>query len=79
MRLITFVRNKYFFLLGVCLLLINSECFAQSIPTDGSGPCDGDNGGPDGCPLDTWVIILVLIAFIFTAFHLHKKQKSLQA
>ncbi|MEN0052720.1 MAG: hypothetical protein AAGC65_03590 [Mucilaginibacter sp.] len=73
------VSNKYNFLLGFCLSLIVSDCFAQGVPTDGGGLCDGNDGGPDGCPLDTWVIILVLIALAFTFFHLRKKQKSLQA
>jgi hypothetical protein len=50
------------------------NCFAQGPGTD----CD--NPDPfDPCPLDTWVIVLVLIALAFTVFHLRKKQKSLQA
>jgi hypothetical protein len=80
MSVITFVKNKYKFLLGVCVyLLITTNCFAQGIPVDGGGLCDGNDGGPDGCPLDTWVIVLVIIAVIFTALHLQRKQKSLQA
>jgi hypothetical protein len=76
MIVITFVKGKYKFLLGVCLyLLVATNCFADP----GDGLCDGNDGGPDGCPLDTWVIILVIIAVIFTALHLHRKQKSLQA
>jgi hypothetical protein len=77
--MITFVKSKYKFLLGVCLyLLITTNCFAD--PGDPGDPlCDGNNGGPDGCPLDTWVIALVIIAVIFTAIHLQRKQKSLQA
>jgi hypothetical protein len=79
MKLMRIARNKYKFLLGFYLSLVINDCFAQGIPTDGGGPCDGDNGGPDGCPLDTWVIILILIALVFTTSHLYKKQKSLQA
>ena len=79
MIVITFVKSKYKFLLGVCVyLLVATNCFAD--PGDpGDGFCDGVNGGPDGCPLDTWVIALVIIALIFTVLHLRKKQKSLQA
>ncbi|MGF7038716.1 hypothetical protein [Mucilaginibacter lappiensis] len=78
MIVITFVKNKYKFLLGVCFyLLITANCFAQTDP--GGGLCDGNDGGPDGCPLDTWVIVLVIIAVIFTALHLQRKQKSLRA
>ncbi|WPU96582.1 hypothetical protein SNE25_13745 [Mucilaginibacter sabulilitoris] len=75
MTIKTFVKNKYRFLLGICLLLLSTNCFADP----GDGLCDGNDGGPDGCPLDTWVIVLVVIAVIFTAIHLHRKQKSLQA
>ena len=74
--ILAFVKNKYKFLLGVGLcLLITTNCLAD--PPTGS-PCDNDQGGPDGCPLDTWVIVLLIIAVIFTAIHLHRKQKSLQ-
>jgi len=42
-------------------------------------PCDGQDPFDNNCPLDTWVIVLVIIAGIFTAIRLHRKQKSLQA
>lgn len=80
MKVISIIKNKFRFLLGICayLLLTVSYCFAD--PGDpGGGLCDGNDGGPDGCPLDTWVIVLVVIAVIFTAIHLHRKQKSLPA
>jgi hypothetical protein len=74
--IIAFVKNKYKFLLGLGVyLLITTNCLADP----GDGNCDDNNGGPDGCPLDTWVIILVIIAVTFTAMHLYRKQKSLQA
>ena len=76
MEVMIFVKNKYRFLLGVCtFLLLTTNCFADP----GSGLCDGNEGGPDGCPLDTWVIVLVAIVGIFAAIHLHRKQRSLQA
>ena len=44
---------------------------------DPGEPCDQND--PIGiCPLDTWVIFLVLIALLFTVLHLRNKQKSLQ-
>jgi len=55
--------------------LITSNSFAQP----GGGLCDGNDGGPDGCPLDTWVIVLVVIAVIFAVTHLYRQKKSLQA
>lgn len=76
MRTVTFVKNRYKFLLSVCFyILLATNCFADP----GDGLCDGNDGGPDGCPLDTWVIVLAIIAVIFAAIHLHRKQKSLQA
>ena len=72
----TFVKSKCKFLLGVCIyLLFATNCFADP----GDGLCDGNDGGPDGCPLDTWVIVLAVIAVTFAAIRLHRKQKSLQA
>ena len=44
----------------------------------GDLPCGGDDPLNSDCPLDTWVIVLVIIALTFTVFHLRKKQKSLQ-
>ncbi|MBB6108874.1 hypothetical protein [Mucilaginibacter lappiensis] len=77
MKITAFVKTIYKFLPGICLLLITSNCFAQSNP--GGGFCDGSDGGPDGCPLDTWVIILVVAAAVFAAVHLYRQKKSLQA
>jgi hypothetical protein len=79
MKVLSFIKNKYKFLLGVSFyLLITTNCFAD--PGDPGDPlCGGIDGGPDNCPLDTWVIGLVVIAVIFTAVHLHRKQKSLPA
>jgi hypothetical protein len=43
-------------------------------------PCGEDHDPQDNdCPLDTWIILLVIITLIFTVIHLHRKQKSLQA
>ena len=77
MKLTAFVKTMYKVLPGICLLLLSSNCFAQSDP--GGGLCDGNDGGPDGCPLDTWVIVLVVMAVIFAVSHLSQQKKSLQA
>ncbi len=77
MKIPAFVKAIYKFLPGICLLSITSNCFAQSNP--GGGLCDGNDGGPDGCPLDTWVIVLVVAATVFAAVHLYRQKKSLQA
>jgi hypothetical protein len=64
-----------FIILWACLILLPIISFAQ----DGDGPpcedSDPIDAGPD-CPLDTWVIILVVVALIFATIHLYRKQKS---
>jgi hypothetical protein len=59
-------------LLAVMLL---STTVALADP--GSGLCDGVDGGPDGCSLDTWVWALTAIAAIFAVTHLKKKQRQI--
>ncbi|MGZ3765658.1 MAG: hypothetical protein ACXVA2_13400 [Mucilaginibacter sp.] len=56
---------------GVFVLLVLSvvSAHAQGLP------CGGDD--PDAtCPLDTWVIGLAIVASIFAAFHLYRRQKT---
>ncbi len=55
----------------VILLLISSLCtYAQE-----GLPCsDTDNDG--SCPLDTWVIVLVVVVSIFGAFRLYRLKKN---
>jgi hypothetical protein len=39
-------------------------------------PCGGDD--PDAtCPLDTWVVVLVIAASFFAAYTLYRKQTAL--
>jgi hypothetical protein len=45
----------------------------------GDLPCNDADPFDIACPLDTWVIVLVAAAGLFTAIHLHRKQKSLRA
>ena len=65
--------------LTALFMLCTLMTFAQ--PTGPGGPGQGDCGdttvGPDEpCPLDTWVIVLAIIALIFAAIHLYKKQNT---
>ena len=51
------------------LLLLSIAVHAQTLPCGGTDP--------DAiCPLDTWVIILVIAASIFSVFNLYRRQKS---
>jgi len=64
------MRSKLFG--GALLLLILNSAVLYAQP---GVPCGGTD--PDAtCPLDTWVIVLAIIAVIFAAYHLHRKQKS---
>jgi hypothetical protein len=56
---------------GILVLLLMSvvTAHAQGLP------CNGDD--PDAvCPLDTWVITLVVAASVFAAFSLYRRQKA---
>lgn len=64
---------KKIFLTTVLFVVTTLTCFAQL-----ENPCDGKDGDAE-CPLDTWVIILAVIAFAITVVHLYRKQKSIQA
>ncbi|HWZ03224.1 MAG TPA: hypothetical protein VNX40_06395 [Mucilaginibacter sp.] len=64
------MRGKLFWGALVLFILNSSVLFAQP-----GEPCGGTD--PDAtCPLDTWVIVLAIIALIFGAYHLYRKQKS---
>jgi hypothetical protein len=66
------MRVKKFFC--TLLLLFNVVLlFAQGDPT----PCLAADIDTQ-CPLDTWVVILAVIAVVFAATYLHRKQKSLK-
>lgn len=41
---------------------------------DPGTPCDDSDPLDNNCPLDTWVIYMVILVLILTAIHLHKKQ-----
>lgn len=73
-----FTGKKWqWFLLSCSLFLLPMAALAQ----DGFNPdCfDEDPVGTVDCPLDTWIIILAVVAVLFAAFHLYRKQKSLRS
>lgn len=56
-------------------LLISMATMAQDCG-DGPGlPGQDVDAVTNGCPLDTWVIVLVGAALIFTTVQLHRKQQ----
>ncbi|HEY8784084.1 MAG TPA: hypothetical protein VIM16_20820 [Mucilaginibacter sp.] len=70
MRIKVFCGTLLLLMLDVIVL------FAQRGRGPGE-PCDGRD--PDEiCPLDTWVIILAVIAITFAVIHLLHRQKSRQ-
>jgi hypothetical protein len=67
------MKLKAGFWIGVLLLLNIVTAHAQA-----NNPCLGDD--PDAtCPLDTWVIVLVIAAAIFTAFSLYRRQRPISS
>ncbi|SEN80481.1 hypothetical protein SAMN05192574_104202 [Mucilaginibacter gossypiicola] len=64
---------KKIFFTSLIWVIATVSCFAQI-------DFNCDSADDDAfCPLDTWVIVLAVAAFAFAAFHLYRKQKSLQA
>jgi hypothetical protein len=55
------------------LMLLMSTTVVLADP--GTGLCDGADGGPDNCPLDTWVWALAVILAIFAVAHLIKRKQ----
>jgi hypothetical protein len=57
-----------FFLLMINVVVLNAQpsCPCSCIDPDAT------------CPLDTWVIILAVIAFVFVTIHLYRKQSTLK-
>jgi hypothetical protein len=65
------MRIKIFFGVLFLLMLNVAVLFAQP-----SEPCAGTD--PDAtCPLDTWVIIFAVVAFVFATIHLYRKRDGL--
>jgi hypothetical protein len=60
---------------GALLLLMLNVAALHAQPGE---PCGGVD--PDAtCPLDTWVVVLAVIATAFAAVHLFNKQKPQQS
>jgi len=58
----------------VIFLFSIATAFAQQVPC--SGDPDDEDYDPNGCPLDTWVLLLVVIALILTVIHLNRRRKT---
>jgi hypothetical protein len=57
---------------GMFLLLMLNVIALYAQPGE---PCGGTD--PDEmCPLDTWVIVLAIVATAYAAIHLYRKQRS---
>lgn len=71
------MRYKAYKVITVTVFFLFSiaTAFAQQVPC--SGDPDDEDYDPNGCPLDTWVLLLVAIALILTVIHLHRKQKAI--
>jgi hypothetical protein len=58
----------------VIILFISGPLLSKA--QSGDIPCNGGDDYDSNCPLDTWVIIIVVIAGLAAAIHLHNKQKN---
>jgi len=61
---------------GFCVVVLFLVGIVNAVAQD-TLPCTDTD--PDGnCPLDTWVILLVIIASGFAAYGLYRRQNMLQ-
>jgi hypothetical protein len=67
------MKLKTWLSLIIILLITTVKVHAQ-----GGFPC-GETDPDATCPLDTWVIVLVVLASAFAAFTLFKKRKAICA
>jgi hypothetical protein len=71
------MKKAFYIISTIVVFLLNvAVVFAQ--PGGGGDPLPCDPDDPN-CPLDTWVIVLVVMAVIFAVAHLYRQKKSLQA
>lgn len=69
--------NKvYRFLFTLLILVLFSPMIVSAQESECGGVSDPFN---EACPLDTWVVVLVIVAGVFTSIHLHRKQRSLRS
>ncbi|MFB9842357.1 hypothetical protein [Mucilaginibacter ginsenosidivorans] len=60
---------------GFCSLVLFLTAIVNAVAQT-TVPCD--DADPDAsCPLDTWVIVLVVVASAFAAYSLYRKQNIL--
>jgi hypothetical protein len=65
------MKEKAFRAALLLLSIYPGSLFAQ-------GEICGDNPSPDDtCPLDTWVILLVIACLCFATYNLRKKRKKI--
>ncbi len=66
-----YIRTFY----ATVILLVTGALSTYAQPGGPTAPeCDPDD--PSGCPLDTWVLLLVGATLVLTVIHLHRKQKA---
>ncbi len=61
------------------LIILSTVTFAQDCSEGPGLPGIDPDAVSNGCPLDTWVVALVVIAGAFFTYSLYKKQKMQQA
>jgi hypothetical protein len=73
-------RFAFFLKRLIVLSLFALPSFA-AMAQDPGEPCDSPDPITSDCtvPLDSWVIVLVAVAFCYGIYRLHKKQKALSA
>jgi hypothetical protein len=70
--------KKVFYIIIASVVFLLDITLVLAQPGSGGDPLPCDPDDPT-CPLDTWVIVLVVIAAVFAAIHLYRQKKSLQA
>lgn len=70
---------KRILLTGIVFIFGIAAAFADCEEVPNPGTPDDPGYDPNGCPvpLDTWVIVLVVVAVIYGAYRLQKKQAIL--
>lgn len=67
------IKTKKIKNVWLTLMLSLSATVASADP--GTGLCDGLDGGPDNCPLDTWIWAFAVIMSIVAVTHLIKRKQ----
>ncbi|QEC75353.1 hypothetical protein [Mucilaginibacter ginsenosidivorax] len=67
---------KYVYSLLATFLFITAPVIGHA---QGELPCNDADPFNSACPLDTWIMALVIIAGVYAAVYLHRKQKAFQS